>query len=72
MTDLTIKALENGPFVVPGTATYVNTDGQEKKTPGSAVALCRCGGSQNKPFCDGSHTKGSFEAPGIELTLEAQ
>ena len=30
------------------------------------VFLCRCGGSDNKPFCDGTHKRIEFEAPGVE------
>ena len=61
----------NGPYVIMGTATYVDADGNEQTTPGKAVALCRCGGSNNKPFCDGTHSKAGFEARQVELDLEA-
>ena len=64
-----VNALENGPYLVPGTATYTDADGNEQKTPGKAVALCRCGQSSNKPFCDGTHNKIGFEAPAVTLKL---
>ena len=65
---MNIKANKNGPYVIMGQATYVDADGNEQTTPGKAIALCRCGQSKNKPFCDGSH-KTFFEADGIELTV---
>jgi len=68
-TKITVN--HNGPYVISGTATYVDADGNEQKTPGKAIALCRCGGSSNKPFCDGTHNKISFEAKGVELDLES-
>ena len=66
----TITAMENGPFVIKGSAAYTDADGNKQKTVGTAVALCRCGNSANKPFCDGSHKAINFEAPSIELILE--
>ena len=64
-----ITATENGPYLVPGNATFTDADGNEQKTPGKAIALCRCGQSANKPFCDGTHKKVGFEAPAIQLTM---
>ena len=63
-----IKANENGPYLIMGSATYVDADGNEQQTPGKAIALCRCGQSKNKPFCDGSHNAASFQ--GAEITLQ--
>ena len=65
-----IKANENGPYVIMGTATYTDTDGNEQTTPGKAIALCRCGQSANKPFCDGTHNKVGFEGEEIILHLD--
>jgi CDGSH-type Zn-finger protein len=64
-----IKAKENGPYLVKGAATYVDANGQEQTTQGSMVALCRCGNSANKPFCDGTHKKIEFAAETITLTV---
>lgn len=64
-----IKASNNGPYVIMGSATYVDADGNEQTTPGGAIALCRCGQSSNKPFCDGTHKKVGFEATEIVLHL---
>jgi len=65
-----VTVLENGPCLIEGAVTYTDADGNEQKSPGNAVALCRCGQSANKPFCDGAHKKVGFQAAGIELVLE--
>lgn len=58
-----ISARENGPYRVTGPATIVDADGKEYDISGKkAVSLCRCGGSVNKPFCDGTHSRIGFEA----------
>jgi CDGSH-type Zn-finger protein len=58
-----IKAFQNGPYLVEGDVTVVDQDGTEYDlTDKPAVALCRCGGSTTKPFCDGTHSKIGFEA----------
>ena len=63
MDGVTIKVRENGPYLVSGPFTLTDTDGNVFELPeGKAVALCRCGGSQNKPFCDATHSKIGFDA----------
>jgi CDGSH-type Zn-finger protein len=58
-----IKATENGPYVVEGVERIIDADGNEYDVSGqSKVALCRCGASTTKPFCDGTHSKLGFEA----------
>ncbi|WP_344056556.1 CDGSH iron-sulfur domain-containing protein [Sphaerisporangium rubeum] len=47
-----------GPF------TIVTRDGRAVGPGRSTVALCRCGRSRVKPFCDGSHKAAGFRAPG--------
>lgn len=64
-----VKARENGPYLIAGTATYTDADGNEQTTSGTMVALCRCGASANKPFCDGTHRKIDFKGAAIELHL---
>ena len=60
---VTIKVREDGPYVVTGPFTLVDADGNEFELPaGKAFALCRCGGSMNKPFCDATHSKTGFQA----------
>ena len=53
--NVTIKVRESGPYLVRGTVTLTDADGNSIRVEGPNVALCRCGGSQTKPFCDGSH-----------------
>ena len=49
-----IKALLNGPLEISGDIELFGITGGKLKSKGK-VFLCRCGNSQNKPFCDGSH-----------------
>ena len=58
---LTITPAKNGPLLVQGPVEIISADG-ESRCEGSNGALCRCGGSSNKPFCDGTHKKIGFEA----------
>ena len=60
---VTIKAIQNGPYLVEGEVTVVDMDGSTYDTSERpVVALCRCGGSVTKPFCDGTHSKVGFDA----------
>ena len=62
MSDVSIKARESGPYLVKGPITLQDADGRTYTLPGENIALCRCGGSQTKPFCDGSHRTNGFIA----------
>ncbi len=54
---------DNGPIKVSGNFVLKDGKGQEFDLTGrDAVALCRCGHSQNKPFCDGQHKANDFES----------
>ncbi len=57
-----IKVNTDGPYVIDASDLKLTaSDGSEVELPaGSAVALCRCGASANKPFCDGSHKAAGF------------
>lgn len=55
-----IEVLENGPLLVYGTVTVTDRNGEEE-LKNKTTAFCRCGGSGNKPFCDGTHIKNNFE-----------
>ena len=58
MTAVQIKVRRNGPYKVTGPARVVDAAGAELTCPaGDAIALCRCGNSQTKPFCDASHKR---------------
>ena len=56
---VTIKIRDNGPYVVEGDFQLV--DAQGNPVPILKRALCRCGGSTTKPFCDGTHSKIGFQ-----------
>jgi CDGSH-type Zn-finger protein len=61
---LTIRCRENGPLVLPATVKIVDHLGNAFTLPAGKemIALCRCGQSANKPFCDGSHRTAGFQA----------
>ncbi len=61
MSKVKINLTENGPLAVEGSFEMNNSKGEKIHTENS-VALCRCGGSKNKPFCDGTHQKIGFKA----------
>lgn len=63
MAEVKITTRDNGPLLVTGPITLVDADGAafdlgEKES----IALCRCGASSNKPFCDGTHKSCGFVA----------
>lgn len=63
MSDVVIKVRHNGPYLVTGPVTLTDADGNPYPLEaGQNIALCRCGGSTTKPFCDGTHSKTGFEA----------
>ena len=55
-----IETIPNGPLMVYGNVSIKNPSGVISKS-NKATAFCRCGGSQNKPFCDGTHRKNGFQ-----------
>jgi CDGSH-type Zn-finger protein/uncharacterized Fe-S cluster protein YjdI len=59
--ELHIKQLKDGPLLVDGNLTLLTGSGR-KAWQGNNVALCRCGASSNKPFCDGSHKEAGFKS----------
>jgi CDGSH-type Zn-finger protein len=61
---VTIKVRENGPYLVTGAVTLIDADGNVYELPEGKVglALCRCGRSSTKPFCDKTHREIGFEA----------
>ena len=62
MADVEIKVRENGPYRVEGNVKVIDVDGNEFELPGEVFALCRCGLSKKKPFCDASHRAAEFKA----------
>jgi hypothetical protein len=55
-----IQVMANGPLLVKGNLDITHSDGGNEKAH-NPVAFCRCGHSQNKPFCDGNHKAAGFE-----------
>ena len=77
MADVKITIRKNGPYRVeapPGSIEMVDADGNpydlsaRMKEGKTAFSLCRCGGSVNKPFCDGTHSKIAFQAAEAAVT----
>jgi CDGSH-type Zn-finger protein len=63
MSDFKVIVRNNGPLRLEGDITIVDQDGKAFGLAGrTVVSLCRCGQSQSKPFCDGSHNKVGFES----------
>ena len=61
MRPATITPTDNGPYLVQGNITLTDADGNAYQVD-EPIALCRCGLSATKPFCDGSHEKTYFHA----------
>ncbi len=64
MADTTVTTRKNRPLMVQGGIKIMDADGNEIAIDGDSemVFLCRCGKSDNKPFCDGTHRPAGFEA----------
>jgi CDGSH-type Zn-finger protein len=64
-----ITCRPNGPYLVEGDIELYDPAGSRVETTGRA-ALCRCGGSTKKPFCDGTHSKIGFQAAEAAVAQE--
>ena len=63
MANTKITVRPNGPLRLEGEFEVCDVDGKTFGLAGrTAIALCRCGQSENKPFCDGSHKKINFQS----------
>lgn len=62
MADTKITVLDNGPLLVDGKVELKDQSGNPIPVNAETIALCRCGQSQKKPFCDGSHAKAEWKA----------
>lgn len=58
-TETKVDVLENGPLIVKGTILVTGIDGKTEVRE-KATAFCRCGASENKPYCDGKHKAAGF------------
>ena len=61
MADVTIDIIKDGPLIVNGEVELKDSAGNSYPAK-KRVALCRCGASTTKPFCDGTHSKIGFQA----------
>jgi uncharacterized Fe-S cluster protein YjdI/CDGSH-type Zn-finger protein len=68
-TATTVTPLRNGPLLLTGALQITRPDGTVDSAP--RATLCRCGLSSNKPFCDNSHLRSDFTAPGDRLRIPA-
>ena len=61
----------NGPYLVEGEVELIDVNGAKVDTGGQQrIALCRCGASTKKPFCDGTHSKVGFAAAEAAVAQE--
>lgn len=66
-----ITAYRDGPYLVTGDFEICDQDGNPIDVDRRTIALCRCGRSQLRPFCDGTHKTVGFRAPsGAERSLD--
>lgn len=61
MAEVSIEVRKNGPLIVTGAVEIKDSDGHNYPVE-PRMALCRCGASTTKPFCDGTHSKIGFQA----------
>jgi CDGSH-type Zn-finger protein len=59
-----ITPYRNGPYLVRGDFALTDQDGEEINLTRRTIALCRCGKSRTRPFCDGTHKVIGFQAAG--------
>jgi CDGSH-type Zn-finger protein len=70
MSDVKVICLNNGPLRLEGVFTVTDAQGNAFDLAGRTVlSLCRCGASQNKPFCDGSHKRIEFQSEVVARAL---
>lgn len=62
MAEPVITVRDNGPYLVKGPIRILDAEGNQFQIERETVALCRCGGSANKPFCDGTHARIGFQS----------
>jgi len=60
---VTITPYQDGPYLVRGRFQVLDQDGNEIALARRTIALCRCGRSSMRPFCDGTHRISGFTAP---------
>jgi CDGSH-type Zn-finger protein len=73
MSEVTIRMRPNGPLVVEGPVKILDQNGNQFTTNPDKplIALCRCGESSNRPFCDGTHKTAGFTCERLAPTPPA-
>lgn len=64
MTRASVTPYRNGPYLVRGDFDLLDQEGNIISTGRGTIALCRCGKSRTRPFCDGTHKSIGFQAEG--------
>ena len=67
----TITPYRDGPYLLRGEFALLDQDGNEIELRRQTIALCRCGRSRTRPFCDGTHKLVGFEADSAPATQTA-
>ena len=62
MADATITPCKDGPYLIRGDFQLLDQDGNEIPLGRKVIALCRCGRSRTRPFCDGTHKLTGFRS----------
>ncbi|GAB4470017.1 MAG: CDGSH iron-sulfur domain-containing protein [Anaerolineales bacterium] len=70
MSEVTFELRKNGSMKLPGPLVLIDENGEEKVIDRAVVSFCRCGGSKDKPFCDGTHKEIGFEGPSFTVKLK--
>ena len=65
-----ITPYRDGPLLVRGPFTLVDQEGEEIEVGQRTIALCRCGRSRRKPFCDGTHKVAGWRAESAAQGLD--
>jgi CDGSH-type Zn-finger protein len=63
--EVTITPYRDGPYLVRGPFALRDVDGEPIPVNRRTIALCRCGKSRTRPYCDGTHKLIDFRAPGV-------
>ena len=66
----TITIRKNGPLLVRGEVTLLDHEGNVIEPPKNPFTLCRCGLSEKKPYCDGTHSRQGFCDTAAEVLAE--
>ena len=61
--EVTATLYRDGPIIIRGPFTLRDQEGNAIPVGRRTVALCRCGASRSRPFCDGTHKIARFRAP---------